>query len=60
MLLKWNDDLERIIREALELPGAIRAGVFRSRGFFSADFCLRNFSHRPAAILTVGVMQYLR
>lgn len=28
MLLQWNDDLKRIVREALELPGARRAGVF--------------------------------
>jgi len=28
MLLQWTEDLERIIREALELPGARRAGVF--------------------------------
>jgi integrase len=27
-LLVWNEDLRRIIREALELPGARRAGVF--------------------------------
>ena len=27
-LLQWNDDLKRIIREALELPGAKRAGLF--------------------------------
>jgi hypothetical protein len=27
-LLQWNDDLKRIIRDALELPGAQRAGVF--------------------------------
>lgn len=27
-LLLWNDDLKRIIREALELRGAVRAGVF--------------------------------
>lgn len=28
MLLQWSDDLKRIIREALELPGALRAGIF--------------------------------
>lgn len=27
-MLEWNEDLKRIIREALELPGASRAGVF--------------------------------
>ncbi len=27
-LLLWNDDLKRIVAEALELPGALRAGVF--------------------------------
>jgi hypothetical protein len=28
VLLQWNEDLKRIVREALELPGAQRAGVF--------------------------------
>jgi hypothetical protein len=27
-LLQWNDDLKRIVREALELPGSRRAGAF--------------------------------
>lgn len=27
-MLQWNDDLKRIVREALELPGSERGGVF--------------------------------
>lgn len=35
-LLLWNDDLKRIVREALELPGALRAGVFPLSPVFAA------------------------
>lgn len=35
-LLQWNDDLRRIVKEALELPGSKRGGVFPLSPVFAA------------------------
>jgi len=67
MLLQWSDDLKRIVGEALELPGARRAGVFPlshvfasrsgkrvSGSTFWAEF--RRLVERVNATLAAGVV----